>query len=134
MNAIVVLLCPSMDNKTRFNLYVAALRQFAERTGHTRVPAVHVEIIDGKEIAVGAWVGYIRQRQKKNMLSAEKVETLASLPGWEWGPLKPGPSSDANRNSEILQMRSQGMTLRQIADSYDLSRQRVHQIVKKANA
>lgn len=123
-----------MDNKTRFNLYVTALKQFAERAGHTRVPAVHVEIVDGKEIAVGAWVGYIRQRQKKGLLSAEKIQILSSLPGWEWGPLKPGPSSDAGRNSEILQMRSQGMTLRQIADSYDLSRQRVHQIVKKANA
>jgi hypothetical protein len=123
-----------MDNKTRFTLYVAALRQFAERTGHTRVPAVHVEIIDDKEIFVGAWVGYIRQRQKRNILSIEKQTILSNLPGWEWGPLKPGPSSDSNRNSEILQMRSQGMTLRQIADSYDLSRQRVHQIVKKANA
>lgn len=123
-----------MDNRTRFNIYVAALRQFAERSGHTRVPAVHIEILDGKEIAVGAWVGYIRQRQKKGMLSAEKMQTLAGLPGWEWGPLKPGPASDSGRNSEILQMRSQGMTLRQIADSYDLSRQRVHQIVKKSNA
>ena len=123
-----------MDNRTRFNIYVAALRQFAERSGHTRVPAVHIEILDGKEIAVGAWVGYIRQRQKKGMLSAEKMEILAALPGWEWGPLKPGPASDSGRNSEILRMRGQGMTLRQIADSYDLSRQRVHQIVKKSNA
>lgn len=95
---------------------------------------MHVELIDGKEIAIGAWVGYIRQRQKKGLLSAEKATTLAGLPGWEWGPLKPGPASDSGRNSEILRMRSQGMTLRQIADSYDLSRQRVHQIVKKANA
>lgn len=123
-----------MDNNTRFNLYVAALKQFAERTGHTRVPAVHVEILDGKEIAVGAWVGYIRQRQKKGMLAAGKAEILSSLPGWAWGPLKPGPASDNGRNSEILRMRGQGMTLRQIADSYDLSRQRVHQIVKKSNA
>ena len=123
-----------MDNKTRFNTYVAALKQFAERAGHTRVPAVHVEIVDGKEIAVGAWVGYMRQRNKKGLLSAEFASTLAGLPGWEWGPLKPGPTADGNRNSEIIQMRSQGMTLRQIADSYDLSRQRVHQIVKKSNA
>lgn len=123
-----------MDNNTRFTLYVKALQQFAERTGHTRVPALHVEIIDGKEISIGAWVGYIRQRQKKGLLSAEKAATLSTLPGWEWGPLKPGPASDSSRNSEILRMRGQGMTLRQIADSYDLSRQRVHQIVKKANA
>jgi DNA-directed RNA polymerase sigma subunit (sigma70/sigma32) len=31
-------------------------------------------------------------------------------------------------------MREQGQTLRQIADLFDLSRQRVHQIVKRTNA
>lgn len=123
-----------MDNNTRFQIYTQALRQFAERNGHTRVPAVHVEIVDGKEIAVGAWVGYIRQRQKKGLLPTEKQQSLSSLPGWEWGPLKPGPATNYDRNSEIIQMRSQGMTLRQIADSFDLSRQRVHQIVKKSSA
>lgn len=123
-----------MDNNTRFNLYTSALMKFAERTGHTRVPAIHVEVVDGREVAVGAWVGYVRQRQKKSMISAEKQAVLNSLPGWAWGPLKPGPASDNTRNSEILNMRNQGMTLRQIADSYDLSRQRVHQIVKKTNA
>lgn len=67
-------------------------------------------------------------------MAADKVEILENLAGWTWGPLKPGPATNFNRNSEILQMRSQGMTLRQIADSYDLSRQRVHQIVKKIDA
>ena len=122
-----------MDNNTRFQNYIKALTQFAEREGHTRVPAIHVEVVDGKEVSVGAWVGYIRQRRKNGLLPAEKEAILAGLPGWTWGPLKPGPATNHNRNSEILQMRSRGMTLRQIADSYDLSRQRVHQIVKKAN-
>ena len=122
-----------MDNNTRFQLYVRALRQFSERTGHSRVPAVHIEIVDGAEVNLGAWVGYIRQRYKKNQMAAEKVQILENLAGWTWGPLKPGPATNYNRNSEILQMRGQGMTLRQIADSYDLSRQRVHQIVKKTN-
>ena len=122
-----------MDNKTKFNQYIRALRQFAERAGHTRVPALHTEILDGVEVRLGAWVGYVRQRNKKNLISPEKRTVLESLPGWEWGPLKPGPNTDVSRNSEILQMRSQGMTLRQIADSYDLSRQRVHQIVKKTS-
>lgn len=123
-----------MDNNTRFNLYVRALRQFIERAGHSRVPAVYIEIVDGAEVNIGAWVGYIRQRRKKNQIAAEKVQILENLTGWSWGPLKPGPATNHNRNSEILQMRSQGMTLRQIADSYDLSRQRVHQIVKKIDA
>jgi Mor family transcriptional regulator len=122
-----------MDNNTRFQLYVRALRQFSERTGHSRVPAVYIEIVDGAEVNLGAWVGYIRQRRKKNQIAAEKVQILENLAGWAWGPLKPGPATNYHRNSEILQMRGQGMTLRQIADSYDLSRQRVHQIVKKTN-
>lgn len=105
-----------------------------DREGHARVPAIHVEIVDGKEVRVGAWVGYIRQRAKKDNLSAEKRAALDGIPGWEWGPLKPGPATNHNRNSEILSLRGQGMTLRQIADSFDLSRQRVHQIVKKSNA
>ena len=124
----------SMDNTSRFNLYTTALKQFSDRTGHCRVPAIHVEVVDGKEVQVGAWVGYVRQRQKKAMVSAEKQEILNSLPGWEWGPLKPGPASDNSRNSEIISKRSAGMTRRQIADDYDLSRQRVHQIVKRTNA
>lgn len=122
-----------MDNNTRFKLYVRALTQFSERTGHTRIPAVHVEIVDGREINLGAWVGYMRQRHKKGQLSTDKTETLQSLPGWTWGPLKPGPATNHDRNSEIIQMRGDGLTLREIADSYDLSRQRVHQIVKKTN-
>jgi DNA-binding NarL/FixJ family response regulator len=123
-----------MDNNTRFKLYVRALTQFAERNSHTRIPAVHVEIVDGREVNVGAWVGYMRQRYKKGQVSAEKVAELENLSGWTWGPLKPGPATNNDRNAEIVNMRSSGLTLREIADSYDLSRQRVHQIVKKINA
>lgn len=125
---------PLMDNNTRFSIYTKAIRQFVEREGHARVPAIHVEIVDGKEVRVGAWVGYIRQRAKNGNISAEKRAILDGIPGWQWGPLKPGPATNHNRNSEILSLRGQGMTLRQIADSFDLSRQRVHQIVKKSNA
>jgi DNA-binding NarL/FixJ family response regulator len=122
-----------MDNNTRFNIYTKAIQQFISREGHARVPAIHVEIVDGKEVRVGAWVGYIRQRAKKGILSVEKRAALDAIPGWQWGPLKPGPATNHSRNSEILSLREKGMTLRQIADSFDLSRQRVHQIVKKAN-
>ena len=135
--ALVVFCCNkvhSMDNTTRFELYIRALEQFAGREGHTRVPAVHVENVDGTDVHVGAWVGYTRQRRKKGFLPAERIQKLENLREWTWGPLKPGPATNNNRNSEILGMRSQGMTLRQIADSFDLSRQRIHQIVKKTNA
>jgi hypothetical protein len=122
-----------MDNNTRFNLYVNAIKQFAQREGHSRVPAIHIEIVDGREVHLGAWVGYLRQRRKKNLIDVNRIAELDAIQGWTWGPLRPGPATNHSRNSEILQLRSQGMTLRQIADSFDLSRQRVHQIVKKTN-
>jgi DNA-binding NarL/FixJ family response regulator len=122
-----------MDNNTRFNLYVNAIKQFAQREGHSKVPAIHIEIVDGREVHLGAWVGYVRQRRKKNLIDASRIAELDAIQGWSWGPLRPGPATNHSRNSEILQLRSQGMTLRQIADSFDLSRQRVHQIVKKTN-
>ena len=115
---------------TRFNTYIKALSQFAQREGHCNVPAIHTEIVDNSDVTLGAWVGYVRQRRRKNQLSEERASAIQAVSGWQWGPLKPGPATDANRNSEILQMRAAGSSLRQIADKFDLSRQRVHQIVK----
>lgn len=123
-----------MNNDTRFALYIKALENFSAREGHSRCPAIHVEIVDGHEVFVGAWIGYMRQRYKKGVLSAERVARLEAVKGWHWGPLKPGPATNKSRNLEIIQMREQGQTLRQIADLFDLSRQRVHQIVKRTNA
>ena len=119
-----------MDNTTRFNTYIKALSQFAAREGHCNVPAIHTEIIENNDVTLGAWVGYVRQRRRKNQLSEERAAAIQAVSGWQWGPLKPGPATDANRNYEILQMRAAGSSLRQIADKFDLSRQRVHQIVK----
>jgi DNA-binding NarL/FixJ family response regulator len=119
-----------MDNTTRFNTYVKALSQFAAREGHCNVPAIHTEIVDNSDVTLGAWVGYVRQRRRKNQLSEERATAIQAVSGWQWGPLKPGPATDADRNYEILQMRAAGSSLRQIADKFDLSRQRVHQIVK----
>jgi len=123
-----------MDNKTRFQNYILALRQFSARNGHCRVPAVHIEIIEGNEIALGAWVGYARQRKRKNQLSEERIVELEKVPGWEWGPLRPGPATDIPRNVRIHELRAAGASLSQIADEFDLSRQRIHQIVKRTNA
>lgn len=123
-----------MDNNTRFETYKRALLQYASREGDCLVPAIHIEILEGKEIFLGAWVGYIRQRKKKNQIPQEKINILEELPGWNWGPLKPGPATDKNRNTNILEMRAAGKSLRQIADEFDLSRQRIHQIVKKSDS
>ena len=119
-----------MDNTTRFNTYIKALSQFAQREGHCDVPAIHTEIVDNSDVTLGAWVGYVRQRRRKNQLSEERAAAIQAVAGWQWGPLKPGPATDNGRNSQILEMRAAGSSLRQIADKFDLSRQRVHQIVK----
>lgn len=120
-----------MDNTTRFNRYLHALQQYIRREGHALVPANHVEIIDNDKINLGAWVGYMRQRKKNNQLNQDRINALSALPEWNWGPLKPGPATKNNRNNEIAQLRRNGLSLAQIADQYQLSRQRVHQIVKR---
>lgn len=122
----------TQPSTARFETYLAALNQFIGRTGHARVPAAHVEEIGGRQIALGAWVGYTRQRFRRGSLAPQRAEQLAGLPGWQWGPLSPGPAADPDRDREILELRSQGLSLQKIADKFNLSRQRVHQIVKMA--
>lgn len=118
-----------MNNRDRFILYISALTQFVAREGHPNVPALHIEEFDGREVKLGAWVGYVRQRYRANLLPDERVEALDLIPGWQWGPLKPGPRSNAERNREIIAQRRGGSSLQQIADLHGLTRQRVHQIL-----
>lgn len=120
-----------MDNNTRFSTYTQALTQYIEREGHSQIPAAHTEKIQENHISLGAWVGYIRQRYRKNQLSEDRVKKIQEISNWQWGPFKPGPATDINRNLEIHQMRAAGKSLREIADVFDLSRQRVHQIIRK---
>ena len=118
------------DSNARFHQYLEALQAFVAREGHARVPAAHVEIVAGQEVPLGAWVGYTRQRYRRGCLAESRVSTLSALPGWQWGPLSPGPAADPERDQKILELRNQGISLQKIADQFNLSRQRVHQIVK----
>lgn len=120
-----------MDNTTKFNIYVAALEQYISRNGNSKVPASHIEKIGENEISLGAWAGYIRQRYRKNQLPAARIQRLEEIANWQWGPFQPGPATDSARNDSIRELRIQGKSLREIADEFDLSRQRVHQIIKK---
>ncbi len=120
-----------MNNTERWNQYLEALNLYTLRTGNARVPASHIEHIpDGTVVNLGAWVGYIRQRQRAGLLSPERTAVLGAVPGWEWGPLRPGPTADTVRNAQIMTLRSQGISLQRIGDQFGLSRQRVHQIVR----
>ena len=141
-----------MDNNLRFQWYVVALHQFSTREGHCRVPALHVEVLEGMEVKLGSFVSYQRQRRRKlsetlevaraegNLPEQRRLEStidkfrdreaaLEATPGWEWGPLRPGPASKAVRNREIKQLYGAGTRVKVLADRYDLSRQRIHQIV-----
>lgn len=119
-----------MNNTTRFNTYLAALQQYITREASAHVPANHEETMDGKKIQLGTWVGYVRQRYKNKKLPLDRVDALNNIPGWAWGPLKPGPKPNISRNAEIADLSTSGQSLTQIADQYNLSRQRIHQIVK----
>lgn len=124
----------SMDNTTKFNTYFRALEQYISREGSSRVPAIHIEKFEENEISLGAWVGYIRQRYRKNQLSPDRIKKMEELAMWQWGPFQPGPATDAERNKMINSMRQAGRSLREIADEFDLSRQRVHQIIKRSES
>ena len=121
----------AMDNNTRFERYVAALQQYISREKHARVPSQHIEILGTEGINLGAWVSYMRQRQRQNKLRHEFSSRLTQIPEWTWGPLKRGPKRKAERNEKILDMRSKGHSITQISDEFNISRQRVHQIVKR---
>lgn len=60
------------------------LRSYAERTGHTRVPAQHR---DGG-FHLGWMVVYLRGRYRQDLLSPERVRVLEGVPGWSWQPLE----------------------------------------------
>jgi hypothetical protein len=120
-----------IPNTDRWERNFQALAQYTTRTGNARVPASHVELYEGNNTPIGAWVGYMRQRYRTGILSAPRVERLQSLAGWTWGPLRPGPASNNERDEQILRLRSEGKSLQAIAEQVGVSRQRVHQIARR---
>jgi len=120
-----------MDNNTKFNIYIGALEQYVAREGNSKIPAIHIEIFNEKNVTLGAWAGYIRQRYRKGQLHQTRIDRISQISNWQWGPFQPGPATDSKRNEVIRNMRAEGKSLREIADEFDLSRQRVHQIIRK---
>lgn len=116
--------------ESRFNHNLGALRAYAMREGHCNVPYVHVEQVDGRDVALGRWVAYLRTRYRSGRMNASRVALLQTVPGWYWEVRKPGPKPKADRNGEIAMLRSQGVSLAAIAETYGISKQRVHQLTK----
>lgn len=120
-----------IPNTDRWERNFLALTQYSQRTGSACVPANHVELYEARNAPIGAWVGYMRQRYRANILSPQRVQKLESLNGWTWGPLRPGPASNNERDEQIIQLRTEGLSLQAIADKVGVSRQRVHQIARR---
>lgn len=59
---------------------LSLLRRFAARTGHTRVPVVHVE----RGFPVGRWVANQRSAKTQGRLSARRIRAIAAVPHWTW--------------------------------------------------
>ena len=117
------------QHATIWDKKLSALDAFVDREGHALVPAKHVEKIDGEEHELGSWVSYVRTRYRNDALPIDRVSSLESHNGWEWGPLRPGPKPDDKRDGEIKKMRTAGKSLQEIGTTFGLSRQRIHQIV-----
>ena len=67
-----------------FQENLCALAQFVEREGHARVPQSHVELFQGAEFNLGAWVSIRRRDFRIGRLSAERIDALEAVPGWVW--------------------------------------------------
>jgi hypothetical protein len=124
-----------MLNTNKWNTHYPALRKYVERTGSCQVPRNHVEVTEHGEVRLGAWVSYVRHRQRKGYLSAQQVDELAILPGWRWDKLRAGRTSHPERDRQIVQRYTNDrVSLQTLANEYGLTRQRVHQIVKSAQS
>lgn len=65
---------------------LAALRTFAAREGHARVPQRYV---DG-DFRLGIWVSGRRVDRNRGRLDAARVAALEAIPGWVWEPFAEG--------------------------------------------
>lgn len=120
-----------MKTSEKWARNIKALELFVAEHGHARVPAATRVVVEGVPISLGSWVSYLRVKHKMGTLSPEKKQVLEQFPSWSWGPCKPGPLGDAQRDEAMLQARAGGRSLQSIADEYGLSRQRVHQILER---
>ena len=118
-------------SEEKWNLYVAALNEFANARGHTNVPASFSVTVGDKSLKLGNWTGYIKARGRAGRLSDQRRAQLEAIHGWSWDARRPGPSGDAGRDQQIALARRGGRSLQSIAVEWNLSRQRVHQIVRR---
>lgn len=115
----------------RFHQRLDALRAYANEHGHSSPPLAHIQPSPHGPIALGRWVAYLRASHRKGLLPPDRQAPLETLPGWTWEPRRPGPQPNLDRNTAVRDMRNQGASLDHIAEQFGLSKQRVHQLVKR---
>lgn len=116
---------------SKWNKNITALRQYVEKNGNALVPTACKWETGEESISLGSWVTYVRIKHRAGTLSAERSAELSGFPGWEWGPCKPGPTGNPQRDNTMMSLRHSGRSLQSIGDEYGLSRQRVHQILNR---
>lgn len=121
-------------SERKWNDYLEALGKFADSNGHTRVPHGHFVSTPNGPLKLGSWVTYIRAKGRSGKLISSRKSELESIPEWTWDSRKPGPESDPRRDEEMIRAREQGRSLQSIALQWEVSRQRVHQIVKHSRS
>ena len=124
----------SVKSMSKWKKNITALRQYVEKNGNALVPTACKWEIDGETVSLGSWVTYVRIKHRTGSLSVDRSVELSSFPGWEWGPCKPGPTGNPERDNTMMSLRHSGRSLQSIGDEYGLSRQRVHQIVRSVDA
>lgn len=116
---------------SRWDRNIQALSNYVAEHGTALVPTSYKCSVDGETISLGSWVTYMRIKYRAGTLTMERMAQLDNFPGWEWGPCKPGPVGNPDRDKQMVAMRQAGKSLQSIGDEYGLSRQRVHQILNR---
>lgn len=69
----------AVDNDWQQGL--AALRAFAAREGHAKVPVSH---LDPQSFSLGSWVSSRRTDYRIGRLPVDRIAALETVPGWMW--------------------------------------------------
>jgi hypothetical protein len=75
---------PWKVDETQWRLALSALRQYAQREGHSRVPGGHVEYLPDATVRLGMWVAKQRHDYRRGRLDPRYPPVLAAVPGWVW--------------------------------------------------
>lgn len=109
-----------------------ALELWSSSHGTPMAPSTATVTVDDRQVRVGSFVAYVRHRYRKGLLDGDRAAQLERFAGWTWGTLPPGPKGEASRNERIRTLRREGYTLTELADTFGMSRQRIHQIAPDA--